>query len=51
MSEIPDIEVRDISIPYMPPWAYRTTPVTPLEPPVTSATLPFIENKSFIITP
>ena len=23
----------------------------PLEPPVTSATLPFIENKSFIITP
>ena len=35
MSEIPDIEVRDISIPYMPPWAYRTTPVTPLEPPVT----------------
>ena len=35
MPGIPDIEVRDISIPYMPPWVYRTTPITPLEPPVT----------------
>ena len=35
MSDIPDIQVNSIEVPYVPPWLIQTTPPAPVAPPVT----------------